>query len=69
MGTFLKISKLTKSNTVLLKEKGYKNCKIASRFGLSKASISWILSRYKEKAHVFLPKQKNRYPGKNNNQD
>ena len=55
MGKFPEISKLTKSNAVLLKEKGYKNREVATRFGLFKASVSRILHRYKEKAHVFYP--------------
>ena len=54
MGKFPEISKLTKSNAALLKEKGYKNREVATRFGL-KASVSRILHRYKEKAHVFYP--------------
>ena len=50
------ISMLSKSNLFSLKEKGYKYCELASRFGFSKDSVNRILRIYKTK-QVFHPKR------------
>ena len=67
MGKLPKISKLTKSNKVFLKQEGYKNCEIASRFGLSEASEARYCADIK-KTQVFIQKEK-WAPSHNNNQD
>ena len=75
MGNLHEISKLRKSNVVLIKKEGYKNCEIESRFGLSKASVSRILCRliylfylciyplgYRRKATEVLIERPSNYP-------
>ena len=42
MGKLAQIFQISKCNVILLKEEGYKNKKIASRLGFSKASVSRI---------------------------
>ena len=49
MGKLAQIAKTSNSSVVLLKEEGYKNKEIASRLGLSEASVSRILKKNKKK--------------------
>ena len=63
MGKSTEISKASKSNVVLLKEEGYKNCEIARRLSLSEASVCRILCRYK-KQESFSPKKRTGRPRK-----
>ena len=54
------ISTTSKSNVTLLKEKGYKNKEIASRFGLSEDFVSRILKRNKENVTLSPVKRSDR---------
>ena len=48
MGKLPQISKVSKSNVILLKQEGYKNVEISKRLKLSEASVSRILQRNKQ---------------------
>ena len=60
MGKLAQISQTSKSNVILLKEEEYKNKQIASRFGLSEASVSRILKRNKENVTLSPMKRSGR---------
>ena len=57
MGKLAQISQTFKNNVILLKEEGYKNKQIASRLGLSEASVSRMLKRNKENV-IWSPMKK-----------
>ena len=63
MGKLEQISQTSKSNVILLREKEYKNKQIASRLGVSEASVSQILKRNKENV-TLLPMKKSGRPCK-----
>ena len=60
MGKLVQISKISKSKVILLKEEGYKNKDIASRLGISEASVCRILKRNKENVTLSPMKRSGR---------
>ena len=62
MGKLGQISQTSRSNVILLKD-GYKNKQIASRLGLSEASVNRLLRRNKKNA-TLSPMKRSGWPCK-----